>query len=311
MTVAWTMASSVGQVVRVRVPGKINLALGVGARRADGYHELATLFQAVSLYDEVTAAATDDGSVTCSVTGEGASLIGPGLDNLAVRAARFLIDSFDVGRQGAHIEIVKRIPVAGGMAGGSADAAAALLACSTVWRLDLRPEELLAVGSELGSDVPFALMGGCAIGTGRGENLTPALSRGTYHWVLAFAETGLSTREAFGVYDDLCPDPPDPVVPIALMSALIAGDPVRLGAALVNDLEPVACALRPALRQTLETGRGLGALGAIVSGSGPTVAFLLADDQAADDFATRLSQRDVARAVLHVVGPVGGAAVLP
>jgi len=263
----------------------------------------------VSLYDEVAATPAND--VTCTVTGAVARQVGPMEQNLAYRAARLLRTELGV-REGVHLSLTKRIPVAGGMAGGSADGAAALLACARLWDLRLAQEDLYDLAASLGADVPFALMGGCAVGLGRGERLTPALSRGTYHWVLAIANQGMSTPAVFARFDELNPGPvPAPVVPPALMMALAAGDPVRVGAALANDLWPAAYSLNPSLQTTLAAGRAAGAIGAIVSGSGPTVALLASDAAAATDLAVELSTREVAHEVRVVTGPVPGATVLP
>ncbi len=301
------------ETVRVRVAGKINLALRSGARRPDGYHSLATVFQAVSVYDDVEARGAAPGSFTVSVTGEQAALVPTDGTNLAVKAARLLAATAGAGRDdlGCHLAIRKAIPVTGGMAGGSADAAGALLACSVLWDLDTSPDDLIALGARLGADVPFSLTGGTALGTGRGDRLTPALSRGSYHWVLALSEGELSTPEVFGRFDAITPEAPNtPELPSALLNALIAGDPVALGRHLVNDLEPAALSLRPQLRQLLRAGQELGAVGTIVSGSGPTVAFLASDESAAIDLSVRLSSEGLCRAVKRVHGPVPGARLI-
>jgi 4-diphosphocytidyl-2-C-methyl-D-erythritol kinase len=297
--------------VRVRVPAKINLALCVGRRRQDGYHELATLFQAVSLYDQVTAISAEDG-VSCEMRGTEAHLVGPGAQNLAHRAAELIRREYGV-TDGVHIEIEKRIPVAGGMAGGSADAAGALLACSQLWDLGASTSDLIQLASQLGADVPFALMGGCAVGLGRGETLTPALSRGQFHWVLAFATRGLSTPDVYQRFDELHLNgdlAPIPELPGALMMALTSGDTRRIAKVLINDLQPAACSLTPGLHVTLAAGRDAGCLGAIVSGSGPTIAFLAADHESALNLAVALSDLGVARAVQLVTGPVPGATII-
>ncbi len=296
--------------VRVRVPAKLNLTLRVGPLRDDGYHPLATVFQAVSLYDEVSAVATA-GEVTCTVSGEGAAQVPKGSRNLAVRAAELLRERYGTPGLGCALTIRKQIPVEGGMAGGSADAAGALLACSVLWDLDTSPDDLAELGAELGSDVPFALVGGCAYGTGRGEQLVPALNRGTYHWVLAFAHRGLSTPTVFRRLDELGLATTEPLAaPQAVMNALAAGDARALGVALTNDLQPVAFALYPELERTLAAGLDNGALGGVVSGSGPTVAFLAAGESAAVDLSVRLSAEGVARQVRRVAGPVPGARLI-
>ncbi|MDR0416948.1 MAG: 4-(cytidine 5'-diphospho)-2-C-methyl-D-erythritol kinase [Propionibacteriaceae bacterium] len=296
--------------VRVRVPGKINLALRVGPRRPDGYHELATLFQAVSLCDELSAAPAADGRITVAMTGQAAG-VGSGLGNLAVRAAHLLRERYGDPSLGADLAIRKAIPVAGGMAGGSADGAAALVACARLWGLGVGRPALLELAGELGADVPFALLGGCAHGLGRGDRVTPVLSRGVCHWVLALAAGGLSTAHVFQRFDERGDAPADtPAVPPGLLTALASGDTRGVGRHLVNDLTPAALALAPGLRRTLAAGLELGALGAIVSGSGPTVALLAADADHADRLAVAISSEGVAHRVLRVHGPVPGAQVI-
>jgi 4-diphosphocytidyl-2-C-methyl-D-erythritol kinase len=296
--------------VRVRVPAKINLALCVGRRRADGYHPLATVFHAVSLYDEVLARPANAGVFRVQVSGEGAKSVPAGEANLAVRGAKLLATRQRGQRLGVALEIRKSIPVEGGLAGGSADGAAALLACSVLWDLDVADGELEATAAQLGSDVPFLLLGGTAVGTERGESLVPALARGTYHWVLAFGHGGLSTPAVYRRFDKLRPRPPTPQVPTAVMNALRGGDPEALGRALINDLQPAALDLQPQLQRTLDAGLHLGALGAVVSGSGPTVAFLVRSEKAVIDLAAGLSAEGVCRAVRPAMGPVPGARVI-
>ena len=301
----------VAALVRVRVPAKINLALRVGAPRADGYHPLATVYQAVSLYDEVQAEWADPHEFDVVVSGEGADQVPLDDSNLAVRAARLLAQrhaSHD--SLGASLSITKSIPVAGGLAGGSANGAAALLACAALWDLDVGPEDLRGLAAELGSDVPFALIGGTAVGSGRGEDVVPALARGTYQWVLAFGYHGLSTAAVYRRFDDLSPDAPRPEVPAELMNALGSGDPRLLGAALSNDLQPAALDLQPRLRTVLETGLEFGALGALVSGSGPTCAFLVESESAAVDLSVSLSAEGLCRAVRRATAPVVGARII-
>jgi len=298
--------------VRVRVPAKVNLALCVGPSRADGYHELATIFQAVSLYDEVVAAEAD-GRVSCQVTGTDAALVGPERRNLAYRAAQLLRKEYGV-RAGVRLTIDKRIPIAAGLAGGSADGAGALLACARLWGLAVSADDLLRLAGELGADVPFPLMGGCAVGLGRGETLTPALTRGVFHWVLALSGQGLSTPAVFARFDELWSkdggDLPHPVVPAELMRALATGDVAGVGARLVNDLQEAACSMAPSLKATLAAGREAGAVGAMVSGSGSAVAFLADGEQAAIDLAVKVSSQGVANQVRLVTGPVPGATVV-
>ena len=297
--------------VRVRVSGKINLALRVGAVRPSGYHPLATVFQSVSLFDEVSVRWDEPGRFSVRVAGEQAGQVPLDGRNLAIKAAKLLADHHGPHRFGAEIVIRKTIPVAGGMAGGSANAAGALLACSVLWDLDTPPDELRGLGARLGADVPVQLMGGTALGTGRGDELVPVLSRGTYHWVLALSEDELSTPAVFGRFDELNPDAPDDLpMPTDVMNALVSGDAVALGGVLVNDLGAAAASMRPGLVRVLDFGRELGALGAIVSGAGPTCAFLAANEAAAVDLSVQLSSEGLCRAVRRVTGPVPGARLI-
>jgi len=299
-----------GQAVRVRVAGKINLTLRSGPRRADGYHSLATVFQAVSLFDEIEATPAEPGQFSVTVHGDQANLVPDGPDNLAVRAAQMLAEQ--AGHHGAGVNLVirKSIPVTGGMAGGSADAAGALLACSVLWDLDITPDELRVFGAQLGADVPFCLAGGTALGTDRGDRLVPVLSRGSYHWVLAFSDRGLSTPAVFTKFDELGCGGSELEPPQDLLNALVSGDPVALGKALANDLSEAALALRPDLTRVIETGTELGAIGSVISGSGPTVAFLAANESAAVDLSVALSGSGVCHGVRRVTGPVPGARLL-
>lgn len=297
--------------VRVRAPAKINLTLRVGRPRPDGFHPLATVYQAISLYEEVVAAPADPGVIEVRVTGEGADQVPVDDRNLAYRAARLLARRM-AERPGVSLVINKSVPVAAGLAGGSADAAATLLACSVLWELDLDHRALLPLAAELGSDVPFALLGGTAVGSGRGESVAPALARGSYHWVLAFADRGLSTPAVYRRYDELGPTPPDPFeVPAGLMNALRSGDPEQLGAQLINDLQAPAVDLMPSLRKLLAAAEEYQALGVVVSGSGPTVAFLTGSEGDAIDLTVALSGSGLCRSARYVTGPVQGARVLP
>jgi 4-diphosphocytidyl-2-C-methyl-D-erythritol kinase len=367
--------------VTVRVPAKLNLQLAVGPPRADGYHHLVTVFHAVSLYDEVTVVPADRDGV--AVTGEGADRVPADGDNLALRAVAALRAAGPAGvadPAGVHVTIAKRIPVAAGLAGGSADAAAALLACNELWACGLSQQQLAEIGAKVGSDVAFALLGGTAVGRGRGEQLTPALAPATqYHWVLAFADGQLSTPEVYATLDRLraaqaggaakSPSPvrggaaqsraaqpgaaqpgagqsgaaqpraaqpgaaqprpgqsragqsragqsraaqsPPPGLDAALMSALRSGDAALVGRTLSNDLQPAAVALFPALRKTLAAGLELGALGALVAGSGPTCVFLASSADRALALAASLSGAGVCRSVARATGPVPGAAIVP
>ena len=298
------------EVIRVRASGKVNLALRSGPRRSDGYHELATVFQAVSVYDDLDARWADPGEFDLRVRGEQAALVPADDSNLALKAARLLARESGNSGLGCSLDLRKTIPVTGGMAGGSADAAAALLACSVLWDLDVGPDDLLELGAQLGADVPFCLTGGTALGTGRGDRIAPVLSRGSYHWVLVLSDGELSTPAVFRRFDDLRSGTRDLVTPPALLSALIAGDAAALGQALVNDLQPAALSLRPELGRVLAVGSQLGALGGLVSGSGPTVAFLAADERSALELSVGLTAEGIGREIRRVHGPVPGARLL-
>lgn len=299
--------------VTVRVPGKVNLYLAVGDVRDDGYHDLTTVFHAVSLFDEVTVRTADVLSVQMS--GEGVEALPADERNLAWRAAELMAEH--VGRSpDVAISIDKSIPVAGGMAGGSADAAAVLVAMNTLWELGVPRRDLHALAAQLGSDVPFALHGGTALGTGRGEELATVLARSTFHWVLAFADRGLSTPAVFKEIDRLRLDadrdlPARLEDPEPVLAALASGDPTELAPLLGNDLQPAALSLRPALRRTLRAGVDAGALAGIVSGSGPTCAFLCASSASAIDVGAQLAGAGVCRTVRVASGPVHGARVVP
>ena len=326
--------------VTARVPAKVNLQLSVGLPRPDGYHDLVTVFHALALYDEVTVSPAETDSV--AVTGEGADSVPLDGGNLASRAVTALVQAVGPGVRdspGVAIEIRKRIPVAAGLAGGSADAAGALVACNELWGAGLSQQELAEIAGRVGSDVGFALVGGTAIGLGRGDRVTPALAAGTYHWVLAFAAEQLSTAAVYAACDRLRaaqdgqPAPTQggraqggraqggrarvararpgvPQLDTALMTALRSGNPAELGPLLSNDLQPAAISLLPRLRLALSVGRDAGALGAIVSGSGPTCVYLARDAASARDVAVALTAEGVCRTVATVTGPAPGATVI-
>ncbi|MET9418065.1 4-(cytidine 5'-diphospho)-2-C-methyl-D-erythritol kinase [Streptomyces klenkii] len=294
--------------VTVRVPAKVNVQLAVGPLRPDGFHDLANVFLAVGLYDVVTVTPADELRVTCS--GPDADKVPLDPSNLAARAALALAARH--GREAnVHIHIEKDIPVAGGMAGGSADGAAALVACDELWGTGASREELLEICAELGSDVPFSLVGGAALGRGRGELLTPVGTGGSFWWVFAVADGGLSTPAVYGECDRLRGDAfvPAPDPSPELMEALRAGDAVALAGAVANDLQAAAVSLRPSLAETLTAGTEAGALAAMVSGSGPTTAFLVSDEAEAEKVAEALRVSGTCRAVRVAAGPVPGATV--
>ncbi|MGW0731548.1 4-(cytidine 5'-diphospho)-2-C-methyl-D-erythritol kinase [Streptomyces sp. NPDC002851] len=296
--------------VTVRVPAKVNVQLAVGGARADGFHDLANVFLAVGLYDEVTVTPAEELRITCS--GPDAHQVPLDRTNLAARAATALAERH--GRApDVHIHIAKDIPVAGGMAGGSADGAGALLGCAELWGTGSPRTELLDICAELGSDVPFSLVGGAALGTGRGERLTPLEVGGTFHWVFALADGGLSTPAVYREFDRLAEEAgreiPAPAASPALLDALRLGDASALAAAVTNDLQPAALSLFPSLERTLAAGTAGGALAALVSGSGPTTAFLAKDAESAEAVAEALLASDTCRAVRVASSPAEGARV--
>lgn len=296
--------------VRVRAPGKVNLSLHVGPVDADGYHPLTTVFQAVSVFEEVTARPCDERRVT--VSGPQHELVPTDASNLAMRAAELVAEAAGID-EGVHLHIDKGVPVAGGMAGGSADAAAALLACDALWQAGLSRAELLALAARLGSDVPFVLQGHTAVGQGRGDLLTPVLGRGEFHWAFAVQDRGLSAGAVYRALDELRGDATHPAPPphvdddVPLLQALRAGDARALGAALHNDLERAALELDPGLAEPLGVARDAGALGVVVSGSGPTVAALARSRQHALVLAAAFTASGAADRVLTASGPVPGA----
>ncbi|HEV2373731.1 MAG TPA: 4-(cytidine 5'-diphospho)-2-C-methyl-D-erythritol kinase [Streptosporangiaceae bacterium] len=308
--------------VTARAPAKVNLQLAVGPQRPDGFHDVVTVYHAVSLFDEVTVAAAEQDSV--AVTGEGADQVPADAGNLAVRAVAALANAAGPDSRtspGTAVRISKRIPVAAGLAGGSADAAAALVAANELWRTGLSQADLCEVAAEIGSDVAFALLGGTAIGVGRGERVTPALAAGTYHWVLAFATGGLSTARVYAAFDRISASRdgqsaaevthlPRLALDTRLMAALRSASATGLGPLLSNDLQPAALSLRPDLRRALAAGEEYGALGAVVSGSGPTCAYLARDAGHAADLAVALAGAGVCRTVAAVTGPAPGAGVV-
>jgi 4-diphosphocytidyl-2-C-methyl-D-erythritol kinase len=300
------------RTVTVRSPAKVNLQLAVGPRRPDGYHEIVSVFHAVNIFDEVVASDGIPGAgINVTMEGDGVEVVGLGEDNLVYQAGLALGAYADVALD-VDLHVRKNIPIAGGMAGGSADAAATLVACDALWRIGMGREELETLAARLGADVTFSLHGGTAIGTGRGEHLTAALISGQYHWVFATSNEGLSTPAVYAECDRLRERRGigDPQISEAVMAGLRRGDPELVGLALCNDLQSAAISLRPELELVLETGMAYGALGGIVSGSGPTCAFLARDEEHALDIATGLSGSGTCDGVRHATGPVHGARVV-
>jgi len=309
------MTGATARSLTVRAAAKINLLLGVGAQRPDGFHTLVTVYQAVSVYDDLTATFPAEGSGELRVATDVAAYIDathlpPTGHNIVDRAAAALTDHH--GRPvAAAVRVDKMIPIAGGLAGGSADGAAALLALDRLHGLGTTDDDLLALAAGLGSDVPFALVGGSALGEGHGEIVTPIDDHGSWWWVVVPSEEGMSTPAVYRHYDELRPDAPlVPDPPDEVVAALIGGDVRRLSAALHNDLEQAACDLRPDLARLIVEGVDAGALRGLVSGSGPTCVFLCESADHARSVAGALTAADEQRVVLVAHGPVAGAHVV-
>jgi len=307
--------ASTGTAVRARAPAKINLALHVGPRQADGFHEVATVYQAVDLYDEVVVEVRADGVVsvkTSDLDGNPVTGVADDRTHLAVRAAHALRTEAGVGA-GVHLWVRKQIPVAGGLAGGSADAAAALVACARLWGLPTESAGLAELAAGLGSDVPFALLGGTALGTGRGEQVAALPAGPPATWVLVTSSTGLSTPAVYAETDRYRAQHtvPAPQVDVRLLRALHAGDLRLVAGSMRNELQDAAQVLRPELADLIAAGTSAGALVGLVSGSGPSVALLVDDDVRATTVAAAVGP--VARRLLPGVqvriahGPAAGA----
>ncbi|MDO5492921.1 MAG: 4-(cytidine 5'-diphospho)-2-C-methyl-D-erythritol kinase [Nesterenkonia sp.] len=309
-------------------PGKVNMGLRVGPPREDGYHSVATLYLAVSLHEEVTASPRDDGAVTVTLSersafretefrdrdsGEVVAVPVPvDEQNLAHRAATLLRSRLGHTR-GVDLTITKNVPIAGGMGGGSADAAATLVACSALWDAGLSKEQLAELGAELGADVPFAILGGAAVGQGVGDDLSPLLARGELHLVIVPATTGLSTPEVYGLLDSMREEagveaePPE--LDQDLIRAVCTGDVETAAMLMANDMQAPAVSMLPVLDDMMDVGMVEGAMQGMVSGSGPTVMFLARDAEAAAALAARLEERTSAWAI-PVSGPAQGARLL-
>lgn len=305
------------RTVRVKAPGKINVSLDVGPLRPDGYHSVASVYLAVSLYEEVAATSTETPGITVGLSADSTVDL-DGVDipldrnNLAYKAAEIMADVSEHST-GVHLEITKRVPVAGGMGGGSADAAATLLACDALWNSGLSREELAHLAAELGADVPFSLLGGTAVGLGLGDELSPALVKAQTDWVLVTADYGLPTPEVYRTLDRMRTtegvDVGEPTgVDPQILTALRSGDAQALSRVLVNDLQRASIELSPSLRDTLGIGEAHGAVAGIVSGSGPTVALLADDAVAAQGLAESLRRHGLAALAVH--GPVPGARII-
>jgi 4-diphosphocytidyl-2-C-methyl-D-erythritol kinase len=309
---------------RAEAPGKVNLFFAAGPRRADGYHEVASLYCAVSATETVTATLTRgagadiavdvavvSGSLVAQQEAAGSfslDSVPTDVSNLAVRAAHAVLERFPPLVGGLHLTIDKAVPVAGGMGGGSADAAAALVAVNRLAaRVSGRPalddDALLGLAARLGADVPFALTGGAAVGTGTGAELRPVRTGTALHLVLVAGTGGLSTPAVYAELDRLREheDVPAPGLPAGFERALVTGSAAELAPLLRNDLQPAALSLAPELEDVLAAGRAAGALTSFVSGSGPTTAHLAADGAAAQELAARFTRRGLA--ALAVTAP--------
>ena len=308
------LASSSPRQVVVKAPAKINVYFRVGALQDDGYHEVASLYQAVSLYEEVTA--TESESFSLSFDGPiDASQLPTGDTNLAMRAAKLLAAKTGYSG-GVALRVTKNVPIAGGLGGGSADAAATLVACDALWQTGVGKETLHSLAAQLGADVPFALSGGTAVGTGRGDQLSSALATGAFHWLLVFPGLGLSTPEVYKRLDelrehgrpDIAPKLERPSVDTSVLQAIRLGDPSALAPELHNDLQQATLDLAPELHELLQLGNASGALAGIVSGSGPTLAFLIHSAEDAEKLGAVFTERGYV--AMHATGPAPGARLL-
>lgn len=297
--------------VTARAPGKVNLSLRVGGLDQHGYHPLINVFQAVGVWEEITATPRVDDQIVLTVQGPGARYVPLGETNLVTRAARAMQRASGV-RDGVNLHIVKGVPVAGGMAGGSADAAATLVALNALWRLELSLEELMRIGAPLGADVPFSLFGGTAVGFGRGDELTALTDNGHYHWVFALRSRGLSTADVFARFDELVPagHELDDSANQGLYEALERGDVAGVARNLHNDLQLPSFDMAPDLHLTVEHAKDLGALAVLLSGSGPTIAVLVSDADHALMMRDALVEAGVCMSALVASGPVRGAYVV-
>lgn len=298
--------------VTASAPGKTNLFFAVGPLLDDGFHDVASIYLALDLREEVSVSPASAWSVSVSgnISAEQIAAVPTGEENLVVQAAKRVAKLAGTSAQPISFAIDKHVPVAGGMGGGSADAAAALVAVNALWCTGI--EAQLSDTVELGADVPFALAGGIAIGLGRGEQLTQIESVPAIHLVLVTSDQGLSTPAVYKRLDELRAgrgtDPkkaPAAVVPEVLIRALQAGNQTEIAELLKNDLQEAALDLRPDLKQTIEDGVAAGALAGFVSGSGPTIAFLVADADRAEDLAQKLHIKGYR--ALAASGPAAGA----
>lgn len=273
-------------VVRIRTHAKVNLFLRVLGVRRDGFHEVETILHGVRLFDEIEIEGAPDGvDVTMELEGITGTL--PSTDeNLVTRAARLLIEELGVSN-GARIRVTKRIPIGAGLGGGSGNAAGALVTLADMWGLTLERDRLFALAEKLGSDVPYCIDGGTSLATARGEELTPLANIRFMWFVLAGSERPLLTRDVYERWDATGSSDDVKATPLAM--ALGAGDLVEVAALLHNDLELPAFSLRPELEAKKQVLVEAGALGAAMTGSGPTLYGIAADRPAAEDIARRVA----------------------
>ena len=298
--------------VTASAPGKTNLFFAVGPLLPDGFHDVASIYLALDLREEVTVSPAAEWSVSVSgnVSVEQLAAVPTGPENLVVKAAKRVAELAGSDAQPVAFAIDKHVPVAGGMGGGSADAAAALVAVDSLWCTGVSSRLVETV--DLGADVPFAVTGGIAIGLGRGEQLTQITDVPQINLVLVTSDEGLSTPAVYKRLDELRAargiDPaeaPEARVAEELILALKSGDAVKIAGLLKNDLQEAALDLRPDLQQTIDAGLAAGALTGFVSGSGPTVAFLVADANASEEIAQKLHARG--HNAIATAGPAAGA----
>ena len=250
--------------VVVAAPAKLNLFLEILHKRPDGYHDLESLMAAVDLFDTLELRTREDGEIALSCDPLSLSA---GPDNLVYKAAVALRVAAKRPALGAEIRLTKRIPAQAGLGGGSSDAAAALAGLNRIWNLALTRDELLGIAASIGSDVAFFLTLPAAWCTGRGEHVTPEESAGGFHFVLVCPPVGLGTA---GVYGRLVV-PEKPLDGFAVRAAYSTGDAEALGRAIFNRLEEPAFALEPLVGRIRHRLGGLGACGAMMSGSGSAV----------------------------------------
>lgn len=287
--------------LRARAAAKVNLGLYVGPLQPGGrYHEVVSVLQSIAIWDELEVEVVPEG-LGLEVEGGG---LPPDETNLVLVAARELARrSRDL--PGARFRLRKGIPVSAGLGGGSADGAAALIALDRLWGLHLPAVNLHAMAAEVGSDVPFCIAGGTAVATGRGDKIREVPSKGSTWWVVGIDHEQLATQHVYDHFDELgLATPLDGRWPEELLAALVAGDLRRLAGALHNDLEPAAFDLLPALAKSKQRLLEAGALGAIMSGSGPTMLGLCGDE----DHATQVARavRSGFAGVEVARGPVPG-----